>query len=208
MDSCPHVKVVATTNFIEQIPENVLSRFNPTINFNSISDEEEIEMKEKFSKRINGYCTQMLKMSFDSQPTFELFIDRVYPDFRSALGQLQTLHIKKITKIERKHLDSAVFEFEELYKQICDPKNNTPEKVHQILMGQYSAKALEVLKALDSPFITFLENNEPSLLQLIPYFIIDNAQYQDFSKRIDSALAMKACVFKYVTYISKIKNPK
>jgi len=209
MDSYPKIRFVAVTNYIEQIPESILSRFNIKINFSPIDTEEEAEILTKYSNRIKAYCDKVLKLPY-TEDGFNALIKKHYPDFRGVLGDLQQFALKNVTQITIKDVYSTSFEFKELYELIMNCKSDEAYGFHKLLMGKYALKAKEVLTALDNSFIEWVESNHSKFTSLIPNFIVVNAKYQSSigNSMLDPALAMKACAMEYVLHINgfKLKN--
>ena len=198
-----NVRFVATTNYIQNLPPSLQSRFT-LVNFGFESSAERDFIYNGYTKRISAIINA-LKMDI-TDDALKFLIDTNFPDFRGSLETLQTLKISDTKSITKDNLISAAFDMIDLYKLILTGDINKPEKIHAELMGKYANSALDVLSSLDNGFIKYVTTKEIKYASIIPESIIEIAQYSDMSGRIDPALAMKACVFKIMMIVNKKFN--
>lgn len=203
-----NVRFIATSNYINKIPDPVISRFGGIencVNFNVISSKEEKDIKEKYGSRLLGVITKPLKLKID-QDAFNFMVDQSFPDFRGALQTIQRLFKAEIKNITLEDVKTKSYEFRELYDLIL--KGGEPENIHTILMGDYANKVADVLSALDENFINYIKLNKPDFHFMIPRICIDVAKYQNMLYNvIDPAIVMKAAVYELMAYAYN-KKPK
>jgi len=192
-------RFIATTNYINKIPESILSRFS-VINFDYIdtSEEKEIENKQKERAKI---VLEKLNIEYDNQALHEL-VHRSFPDMRTLFNKIQTLQISGVKKLDAETIKKTDWSFEDIFK-ICvsspDPYNN-----YIFLVGQYSSKVDEVLASLGEEFPNWLNEKYPIKTQALPAIIYEVALHQaQRIQVIDPVITMLSCVFKIQSILCK-----
>lgn len=188
------VRFVATCNYINKLPDAIVSRFE-TFNF-SLSNEEEREVMPQFTKRVMGIFS---KLDMKIEPsTAQYFVEREFPDFRSAINKIQGLWMRNIKEVTVEDIKKNSAVFADIYKMIME--SNNPVENYKFLMSEYSTKVDEVLDSLGTDFIDWLVANEETygnktkeIAEIIP---IVNDHQTDRNLVIDPSITMLSCVYK------------
>jgi replication factor C small subunit len=192
-------RFIATTNYVNKIPDPILSRFT-VINFDFVNTEEEREIFDKQKERARIVLTKM-GISFEEDSLQEL-LKRSFPDMRSLFNKIQTLQISGVKKLNTEAIMQAEWSFEDVF-ELCvkspDPYNN-----YTFLVGQYSSRVDEVLASLGNEFPNWLQNKYPAKLQYLPTVLYEVALHQAQRVQvIDPTISMLACVFKIQAVLSQ-----
>lgn len=184
-------RFIATTNYINKIPEPIQSRF-ACINFDFVNKEEELEVKGEWTKRI-GMIFEKLGMQITEDALNE-FVERNFPDMRSALNKIQTFNIQGLKVINLEKVKQASWSFEDLYKVIFSKPN--PIATYQFVVGELSSKVEGAMEALGNEFIEWLEKEHPNKVGIIPHVIIAVASHQAMRHQvIDPVTCLNSLVF-------------
>ena len=194
-------RFIATTNYINKIPEAILSRFS-VINFDYVDTAEEQEVFAKQKERAK-IVFQKLGIQADDDAVQEL-VKRNFPDMRSLFNKIQTIHLSGTKTLDAEAIRKAQWSFEDIFK-LCasspDPYNN-----YVFLVGQYSSKVEEVLASLGEEFPTWLSSNHPNKISGLPAILYEIALHQaQRIQVIDPTISMLACVFKIQSIIANTK---
>ena len=194
-------RFIATSNFVNKIPEAILSRF-ASVNFDFLDNDEEAVVFEEQVKRVTSILAK-LKISASPESVNEL-VKRCFPDMRKLFNRVQTLQISGVTELTKESITKSEWSFEDIFK-LCagspDPYNN-----YIFMVSQYGNRVDDVLAALGSEFPKWLELNHSNKIQALPQIIIEVAQHQ--AQRIhviDPAVTMLSCVFKIQSILSSLK---
>lgn len=193
-----NTRFIATSNFVNKIPEAVLSRFaGGDINFD-FDKEEETELLKAYTKRLYTICTKE-ELTIDPKAAYSL-VQRRFPDMRSMLNVLQAFKaegIEKVTIEDVKKFNSIFKDVFELIFNNIDPVTN-----YQMLVSNYSNKVDDVLASLGTEFIDFIKSEQPMAAKYIPQIIITVAKYQTYRATvIDHVIPMTACIFEIQSII-------
>jgi len=193
-----HARFIATTNFINKIPDPVQSRFEP-INFDFISNEEEEEVRTAQLARVRMVLTKM-GISF-TEDAIEELVKRTFPDMRKLFNRIQTLQHSKVKVLDK----DAIMKTEWSYAEVFELCVSTPNPLanYKFLVGQYSSKVDDVLAALGDELPNWLEENHPEALKFLPQVIYEIALHQAQRVQvIDSTISMLSCIFKLQALIA------
>jgi replication factor C small subunit len=184
-------RFIATCNYINKLPDPILSRFE-VINFD-FDKSEETELTKKYIKRVYEICGKE-EMTID-KPALVEFVKRNFPDLRSTLNKLQGYKSQGTTNIT---VDD-VKKFNSVYKDVFELIFNEtdPVKNYKILVSEYSNRIDDVLQSLGSDFIEYIQAEKPNQTKCIPQIVITVAEHQ--SQRvhvIDPVITMLSCVYK------------
>jgi len=194
------VRFVATCNYIEKLPDPILSRF-AKIEFYPLGEDEEKELYSKYVKRING-VTKKLGMDWESKEILLEFIKRDFPDLRALFTKLQTLNISGIKTISIDDVKRSAFLLEEIFSLLVSKPN--PIENYRLIMGKYSSKVSDVFLSLSSDFPNWLEENRPDLMIELSKVLITVAEWEFKSRSsIDPVLHLLACIFSIQNYLVK-----
>jgi DNA polymerase III delta prime subunit len=185
-------RFIATCNFINKIPDPVQDRFC-VISFNSLSKEEEREVKILYVKRVMAIL-KSLDIQISQEAAIE-FVKRNFPSMRSIVSKIQSFHDRGIKDIKVEDIKILNYSFNDIFNLILTKTD--PYENYKLLMSQYSAKVDDVLASLATEFPEYLRENHPQHIAKIPMIIIDTANYQaQRTSVIDPTISMLACVYK------------
>ena len=192
LEKTSQARFIATSNFINKIPEAIQSRFS-VINFDPLDNEEEEYIFNEQVKRTSTVLTKM-NIQHDTDAVQEL-VKRCFPDMRKLFNRIQSLQMSGTKTLSKEAIMKTDWSFEDIFK-ICasvpDPYNN-----YISLINQYGTRVEDVLGALGDEFPKWLEEKYPGKINLLPSMIIEIANYQ--AQRIhviDPAISMLACIFR------------
>jgi replication factor C small subunit len=184
-------RFIATCNYINKLPDAILSRFE-VINFD-FDKSEETELTKKYIKRVYDICGKE-GMTIE-KPALVEFVKRNFPDLRSTLSKLQGYKSQGTVNIG---IDD-VKRFNSVYKDVFDLIFNEtdPVKNYKVLVSEYSNRVDDVLEMLGSDFIEYIQAEKPNNIKNIPQIIITVAEHQ--AQRIhviDPIITMLSCVYR------------
>jgi len=171
-----NTRFIGTVNFINKIPDALRSRME-NINFDFVNKEEEEEVRIEWTKRIE---VLMNKLGIETtEVALNLFVDRNFPDMRSALNKIQSFHIQGLKVLTADKVKELNWSFIDLYTMIMKKPN--PVETYKFVVSELSQKVDEAMDALGNEFIQWLETEHPDKINVIPHIIIANIDHQ--SKR-------------------------
>ena len=183
-------RFIATCNYINKLPDPILSRYE-VINFD-FDKEEETELTKKYIRRVYDICKQE-DMTIEKDALVE-FVRRNFPDLRSTLNKLQgfkTQGTNNITVGDVKRFNSVYKDVFELIFNESDPAKN-----YQLLVSNYSNRVDDILQTLGEEFVEYIQQEQLQSVKHIPQIIISVAKHQ--SQRvhvIDPVITMLSCVY-------------
>lgn len=184
-------RFIATCNYINKIPDPILSRFE-VVNFD-FDKAEESELTKKYIRRVYDIC-KAEEMTIEKDALVE-FVRRNFPDLRSTLNKLQgfkTQGTSNITVNDVKKFNSVYKDVFELIFNETDPVKN-----YQYLVGEYSNRVDDVLQTLGEEFIEYIQVEKPNAVRFIPQIAITVAEHQaQRNQVIDQVITMLSCVYK------------
>jgi DNA polymerase III delta prime subunit len=190
-------RFIATTNFVNKVPEAILSRFS-VINFDHVDNEEEREIFALIKERAKIVLT---KIGIETdEAALEELVKRSFPDMRKLFNKIQTIQISGVKKLTQEAIMKTEWSFEDVFK-VCvsapDSYNN-----YIFLMGQYSSKVDEVLSSLGEEFPRWLNEKYPEKTVNLPQIIYEIAHHQaQRIQVIDPPISMLSCIFKIQTLV-------
>ena len=184
-------RFIATCNYINKLPDPILSRFE-VINFD-FDKEEESELTRKYIKRVYDICGKE-GMTIE-KPALVEFVRRNFPDLRSTLNKLQgykSQGVKNITVADVKKFNSVYKDVFELIFNETDPVKN-----YKQLVGEYSNRVDDVLQTLGEEFIEYIQTERHEAARFIPQIAITVAEHQaQRTLVIDPVITLLSCVYK------------
>lgn len=191
-------RFVATCNYINKVPEPMLSRFE-LINFDYVSKEEEQEVFIYIAKRIKS-IVNIAKIEIHKDALIE-FVKRNFPDMRKMMNKIQTWYISGIKSIDISEIKQLNYSFSDVFNLILD-KSADPHKNYKFLVTNYSSKVDDILASLGSEFPEYIKENHPDKIDKLPGIIIEVANHQSQRNQvIDPVITMLSCVFKLQSII-------
>ena len=183
-------RFIATCNYINKLPDPILSRFE-VINFD-FDKEEESELTKKYIRRVYEIC-KAEDMSIEKDALVE-FVRRNFPDLRSTLNKLQGYKTQGTVDITVED----VKKFNSVYKDVFDLVFNEsdPAKNYQLLVSNYSNRVDDVLQSLGEEFVEYIQQERLQSVKHIPQVIISVAKHQAQRVHvIDPVITMLSCVY-------------
>jgi DNA polymerase III delta prime subunit len=185
-------RFIATTNYVNKIPEAILSRFS-VINFDFVDNEEEREIFELIKKRASIVLNK-LSIEADDKALEEL-VKRSFPDMRKLFNKIQTMQISGVKKLTQDAIMKTEWSFEDIFK-LCTSAPE-PYSNYIFLVGQYSSRVDDVLSALGEEFPKWLQEKYPQKMAVLPQLVYEVALHQAQRVQvIDPTISMLSCVFK------------
>jgi|TARA_B110000908_G_C10268273_1_gene467123 DNA polymerase III delta prime subunit len=189
-------RFIATCNYINKLPDPILSRFE-VINFD-FDKAEESELTKKYIKRVYEICKKE-GMTIE-KPALVEFVRRNFPDLRTTLNKLQgykSQGTQNITAEDVKKFNSVYKDVFELVFNETDPVKN-----YKQLVGEYSNRVDDVLQTLGAEFIEYIQTEQQTSVKYIPQIAITVAEHQaQRSLVIDPVITLLSCVYKIQTII-------
>jgi replication factor C small subunit len=189
-------RFIATCNYVNKIPDPILSRFE-VINFD-FDKSEESELTKKYIKRVYEICGKE-GMTIE-KPALVEFVKRNFPDLRTTLNKLQgykSQGTQNITAADVKKFNSVYKDVFELIFNETDPVKN-----YKQLVGEYSNRVDDVLQTLGEEFIEYIQTEQPGSVKYIPQIAITVAEHQaQRSLVIDPVITLLSCVYKIQTIV-------
>lgn len=184
-------RFIATCNYVNKIPDPILSRFE-VINFD-FDKSEESELTKKYIRRVYDICGKE-EMTIE-KPALVEFVKRNFPDLRSTLNKLQgykTQGTSNITTEDVKKFNSVYKDVFELIFNQMDPIAN-----YKHLVGEYSNRVDDVLQTLGEEFIEYIQSEKPQNARHIPQIAICVAEHQaQRTLVIDPVITLLSCVYR------------
>lgn len=184
-------RFIATCNYVNKIPDPILSRFE-VINFD-FDKAEESELTKKYIRRVYDICGKE-EMTIE-KPALVEFVRRNFPDLRSTLNKLQGYKSEGTSNIT---LDD-VKKFNSVYKDVFELIFNEtdPVKNYKYLVGEYSNRVDEILQTLGEEFIEYIQSEKSGSIKHIPQIAVTVAEHQAQRVHvIDPAITMLSCIYK------------
>ena len=183
-------RFIATCNYINKLPDPILSRFE-VINFD-FDKAEENELTKKYIRRVYDICGK--EEMVIEKPALVEFVRRNFPDLRSTLNKLQGFKTQGT-----KHIGvEDVKKFNSVYKDVFELIFNEtdPVKNYQYLVGEYSNRVDDVLQTLGEEFIQYIQSEKPSAARFIPQIAVSVAKHQaQRNLVIDQVITLLSCVY-------------
>tara|TARA_B100001057_G_scaffold397776_1_gene408043 strand:+ start:4225 stop:5184 length:960 start_codon:yes stop_codon:yes gene_type:complete len=183
-------RFIATCNYINKLPDPILSRFE-VINFD-FDKEEETELTKKYIRRVYEICKNE-EMSIEKDALVE-FVRRNFPDLRTTLNKLQGYKTQGTTNITVQD----VKRFNSVYKDVFELVFNEtdPAKNYQMLVSNYSNRVDDVLQTLGAEFVEYIQQEQLQSVKHIPQIIISVAKHQQQRVHvIDPVITMLSCIY-------------
>ena len=190
-------RFIATCNYINKLPDPILSRFE-VINFD-FDKEEETELTKKYIKRVYEICGKE-GMTIE-KPALVEFVRRNFPDLRATLNKLQGYKTQGNTNITVED----VKKFNSVYKDVFELVFNEtdPAKNYQLLVSNYANKVDDILQTLGAEFVEYIQQEKSTYIKFIPQIIVTVAKHQAQRVHvIDPVITMLSCVYEIQSIIN------
>lgn len=189
----PHVKFVATCNYINKLPDPIKSRFL-VLDFDPKNSDEEDELYNKYSKRIKMLSTK-LGIEWENDDVLLLFVKKNFPDLRSIVRKLQDFRDSSIGMITMDNIKTLNYTFNDIF-DLAIAKNPDPQNTYKVVMTDYANKVDDVFLSLGSEFCDWIIENHEPLIKFIPKITMSTVNYQSLKTQIiDPPLALLALIY-------------
>jgi replication factor C small subunit len=189
-------RFIATCNYINKLPDPILSRFE-VLNFD-FDKEEEAELTKKYIKRVYE-ITGSEDMTIE-KPALVEFVRRNFPDLRTTLNKLQGYKAQGTTNITVDDVKRFNSVYKDVFELIFNEKD--PAKNYKLLVSEYSNRVDDVLQTLGQEFIEYIQAEKSNAARFIPQIIITVAEHQaQRTLVIDPVITMLSCVYKIQTIV-------
>jgi replication-associated recombination protein RarA len=203
MDVFTNTYFIATTNHIDKIPDNVISRFNGGINFDPINDSDKNEYLNNYKSMLYAIVVNGEKKSIEKNAIVKL-ADSYFPDFRMSINKIDQILKSGKEHITLLDISDSIYENKEIYETIFN-NDLDPISLH-IQISKYNGRSLNVISDLNKNIVDYIIDHQKNYIALIPHFIIINAKYAAMLPTVDSALVMKSLIYELKEKINQFKN--
>lgn len=189
----PHVKFVATCNYINKLPDPIKSRFL-VLDFDPKNSDEEDELYSKYSKRIKMLSAK-LGIEWENDDVLLLFVKMNFPDLRSIVRKLQDFRDSSIGMITMDNIKTLNYTFNDIF-DLAIAKNPDPQNTYKVVMTDYANKVDDVFLSLGSEFCDWIIENHEPLVKFIPKITMHTVNYQFLKTQIiDPPLALLGLIY-------------
>lgn len=191
------VRFVMNGNYIEKIPEAIISRFN-VIDVNAINNEEEEYLFNEYCKRVTLILKQY-KIEFDNVAVAQ-FVKTYYPDLRSIYNKIESLVNRGITELSSEAL-AATFDFNDVFELIIGDIN--PIETYKHITANYSTRVDDVVLAIGDNLANYLKDRKPEALSKLPLLIIEIHDHQrTINQAIDKVVVLLSLIYRLQMILS------
>ena len=191
-------RFIATCNYFNKIPDNIQSRFE-CINFD-FTDEEETEILKMYLRRIYEIC-QKEGIEIEKDALLEL-VKRKFPDLRNTINVLQGYYAEGKTKITKTDVTTFHGVFKDLFDMIFSEISSS-HKNYQYIVGTYGHRVDDVIKALGSDFVEYIQTEHPVKIKNLGEICYEVNKHSYESRfAIDPVVTLLSLVYK----LQKIVN--
>jgi len=190
-------RFIATTNYINKLPEAVQSRFE---NFNfDFDNEESKKLQLKYMKRLYEICKKE-GVAIDKEALVE-FVKKYFPDFRSILQKLNGYIHEGVDRITMDNIKKFHGVYKDLFELVFN--NIDPVVNYKFLVSEYANRTDDVLSVLGNEFIEYIEMERKQAAKFIPQIIITVAEHQHQRVHvIDPVITMLSLVYSIQSIIN------
>ena len=191
-------RFIATCNYINKLPDPILSRFE-VINFDFDKDDE-AELTKKYIRRVYDICNNE-GMEIEKPALLE-FVRRNFPDLRSTLNKLQGFKAQGTIDIKVDDVKRFNSVYKDVFELIFNETN--PVSNYKMLVSNYSNRVDDVLQSLGEDFIEYIQQEKPQSVKHIPEIVVEIARHQaQRTQVIDPVITMLSAVYKAQEIIRK-----
>jgi len=193
-DKYQHVRFVLTTNFIQDIDDKIISRFNK-IDFTPKNKEEIDYLQLMYSKYLIAIAKKV-KLTI-TEEEIKKIIMLSFPDLRSAVQKLQEVFITKNTK-QFKTISASGYD--DIFEFVMNGRNNIEEN-YKYVINNFQDNPLELMKALGRPLFNRLMDidNQNLIKQGAILISLQKSYNEKYGDTIDPVIHL-------ISYITDIKE--
>lgn len=186
-----NVRFVANCNYVEKIPDPILSRFN-VIKIDPTTKEEEDFLLRQYIDRVS-LILKSLKISA-TEEIVSKFVQKDFPDMRSLVKKIQQMSTRGITSLTDDFI-SVSFDNNELFSLMT--KVGDPWKNYQFIVSEWGNRAEDAIIEIGKSFPSYVHEARPDLVNKLPLVIIATCEHEDQLTRVaDKLLVLLSLVFK------------
>lgn len=189
-------RFIFTCNYPDKLLSPIRSRLEE-VNFDFVDENEQNEVTKGYIKRL-FFIAQSNGMQISKDALIYIF-KKSYPDIRSMIARLQSLHKQGLTNIElddvTKHSSHA---YQDLFELICSKP--TPAQLYSYLSA-YKGKEHHIFAELGKSFIEYCRANEAYEKRLGELAITIHKYGVESKQSIDIFVSLMACVYNLTTIL-------
>jgi replication factor C small subunit len=191
-------RFIATCNYINKLPDPILSRFE-VIDFD-FDKAEEAELTKKYIRRVFEICNNE-GMEIEKPALLE-FVRRNFPDLRTTLNKLQGFKSQGTNQIKVEDVKRFNSVYKDVFELIFNEMN--PINNYKTLVSNYSNRVDDVLQSLGDDFIEYIQQEKPQSVKHIPEIVVEVARHQAQRVHvIDPVITMLSLAYKIQEIIRK-----
>lgn len=190
------VRFIITMNELSDIKVPALvSRFEPTLCFDPINDEERQFLHDGYFKYLSAVSKHAGLTLKDE--TIKTLINTYFPDLRAAVQGIQKISItgNETTQVQETYSD--------IYKFILDTKT-TFDNIYDFVIDNYTNRPNALLGILGRPFYKWLRDNYPDVITNKGFNLISISK--SYNVEYTSAVDPVIHLISYMTDLKKILN--
>lgn len=193
-DNFQHVRIILTTNFIQDIDDKIISRFIK-VDFNPKNKEEIDYLQVMYLKYLKAIATKNKLNITDEE--IKKIIMLSFPDLRSAVQKLQEVFITKNTDQFKSISTSG---YNDIFEFVMDGRNNIEEN-YTFVINNFVDNPLELMKALGRPLFNRLMSidNANLIKQGATLINLQKSYNERYTETIDPVIHL-------ISYITDIKE--
>ena len=185
------VRFIGNCNNINKIPAPIQSRFK-CIPSDPINQEEEQMLFNGYVNYV-GQILNHIGCTYEEDVLHE-FVKSNFPDMRSIMNQIQSIHISGAKELDRKSLIKS-FDCSDLFEQIVN--NNDPVENYKLVTANYAGNIDGTMESISKSFIDFIRLNYSQYISKIPMCVIAIAENNNMlSNAIDKFIVLLSLVYK------------
>lgn len=186
-----HVRFIANCNYVEKIPEPILSRFT-SVQLEPINMEEETYLLNAYAERVK-LILNACHITF-TDDAVNVFVKNNFPDMRSLIKKIQQLYTRGAKELTADAL-GASFDCSDLFNIILQSPN--PWDNYKKLVADWSNKADDAILVIGQQFPEYLMTAAPNKISKLPLIVIAIAEYNaQLATSIDKFVTLLALIYK------------
>jgi DNA polymerase III delta prime subunit len=191
-DTYQHVRFILTTNYIQDIDDKILSRFNK-IDFTPKNQEEIDYLSDMYFKYLMAINNRM-KVNL-TKDELKKIIAVNFPDLRSAVQKLNEISITQ-NKSDLQNITTSGYK--DIFDFLTTGHNNVQENWH-FVMDNFQDKPLDLMKTLGRPFFSYFMENNGNVKKSAMILNLQRNYNAEYEHTIDPIIHL-------ISYITDIKD--
>lgn len=195
MDMFKDVIFIGTTNFINEIPKAVLSRFR-LIDFDFQNEDEK-------NKHFLSYASRIKKILKNegveaSDVSISKLCEMYHPDMRDVLQAIQTIVESGEKILPEENIHRKTIQHSEMYSLITQPLTNGMEKRNEEIHTVVTSKSnpVDIIRSFDGDFFKYISQERPELVSKYGKMVTLIAHHNNMlHNRVDPTLTLKSMIY-------------